>query len=212
MARHRLSPEEQLDLVVLGTNNRGKVSDLCRQYGVSRSSFYRWQRKLYFNREAREAIEDAVQKFVMVNCMWSLPPRAERSLREVLYRLPPTAAMTILDNPYIVVIYADSVSTCAYDLRCPPHPQVVQNWLHIVTLTQEMETMSDEALVGALAHEFAHVFLKHDAPPPACQSREALKQELNRVEEEADNVARKWGFGKEIEASRQWGHSQASGA
>ena len=209
MARHRLSPEEKFDLVVLGTNNPGKVSELCRQYGVYRSSFYRWQRKLYFD---RETIEDAVQDFVMVNCMWSLPPRAERSLREVFYRLPPRAATTILHNPNILVMYTDSISTRAHSICYPPHPEAIQYWLHIVTLTPEIETMSDEALVGAIAHEFAHVFLKHDAPPLRCEDKEEFMRELNRGEEEADNLAKKWGFGKEIEASRQWGHSQAYGA
>jgi len=185
------------------------VSAMCRKHGVSPSAFYRWKWELYFDSETRE---DAVQKFIVVNCKRSLPTRAERCLRQVLYRLPPREAMTILENPYILVIYVDSFSTRAHPIQCPPHHEMVENWLHIVTLTNELELMPNEALVGAIAHELAHVYLMHDAPPLDCQDKEEFMREENRREEEANNLAKKWGFTKEIEALRQWGRSQASGA
>ena len=209
MTGRRLSPEQKEALLLEGMANPGMVSSLCRQYGVSRSSFYRWMWELNFDPKARR---DAADMFVLTNYLDSLPSRAKRSLREVLYRLPPRAATTILDNPNILVMYTDSVSTRAHNICCPPHPEAIQYWLHIVTLTPEIETMSDEALVGAIAHEFAHVFLKHDAPPLRCEDKEEFVREVNRREEEADKLARKWGFATEIEAIWQCGHSQASGA
>lgn len=203
MTGRRLSPEQK-QMVFEGIANPGKVSALCRQYGVSRSTFYRLRRELIFNSEARE---DAVDDFLATKCMLSLPQRAERCLRQVLYRLPLRAAMTILDNPYLLVIYVNSFSIRAYNIRCLPHPHSIDYWFHIVTLTQEMETMSDEALVGAIAHELAHVFLGHDAPPFRCEDKEEFVREVNRREEEANNLAKKWGLTKEIEALRQWVHS-----
>jgi hypothetical protein len=149
--------------------------------------------------------------FILTNCLGSLPSRVKQSIREVLYRLPWRAAMTILDSPYILVIYADSVSTCAYNIQCPPHHQAVKYWLHIVTLTQELEPMPDEVLMAAIAHEFAHVFLKHAVPPLQCEDKGEFMREENKREEEANNLAKKWGFMKEIEALQQWGRSQASG-
>lgn len=119
--------------------------------------------------------------------------------------------MTIPDNPYILVIYADSVSNCAYRILCPPQHQAAEYWLHIVTLTQELEPMPDEALMGAIAHELTHVFLKHAAPSLECEDKEEFMREENRREEEANNLAKKWGFTKEIEALRQWGVAKRLG-
>jgi len=127
-----------------------------------------------------------------------------------LYRLPPGEAITILEKPYILVIYIDSFSTRAYQIQCPPYHEVEGYWLHIVTLTNELELMSDEALVGAIAHELAHVYLKHDVPPLECQDKEEFMREEQRREEEANNLAKKWGFTKEIEALSKWLQGQES--
>jgi transposase-like protein len=45
MSRCRLSPEQKVELVVLGLNSPGKLSELCRQYQVHPSQFYRWKRQ-----------------------------------------------------------------------------------------------------------------------------------------------------------------------
>ena len=38
------SPQERLELILLGLGRRGTVAELCRQAGVSRELFYRWLR------------------------------------------------------------------------------------------------------------------------------------------------------------------------
>jgi transposase-like protein len=40
------SPEERLELILLGLGRRVPVRDLCRQAGVSRELFYRWLRSV----------------------------------------------------------------------------------------------------------------------------------------------------------------------
>ena len=45
MGRGRLSPEQKAELVILGIGNPGKVSELCRQYQVHPSQFYRWKKQ-----------------------------------------------------------------------------------------------------------------------------------------------------------------------
>ena len=38
------SPQERLELILLGINRNQTAEDLCRQAGVSRELFYRWMR------------------------------------------------------------------------------------------------------------------------------------------------------------------------
>ena len=45
MALGRLSPKQKVELVMLGIGNPGKVSELCRQYQVHPSLFYRWKKQ-----------------------------------------------------------------------------------------------------------------------------------------------------------------------
>ena len=45
MGKSRLSPEQKTELVILEIGNPGKVSKLCRQYGVHPSLFYRWKKQ-----------------------------------------------------------------------------------------------------------------------------------------------------------------------
>lgn len=61
-----------------------------------------------------------------------------------------------------------------------------------------------QSIGGVTVHELAHVYLKHDTSTLERQDKEEFIQELNRVEEETNNLAKKWGFKKEIEALQQW--------
>ena len=45
MGKSRLGAEQKVELVVLGIANPGKVSELCRQYGVHPSLYYRWKKQ-----------------------------------------------------------------------------------------------------------------------------------------------------------------------
>lgn len=50
--------------------------------------------------------------------------------------------------------------------------------------------LSDEAALGVIAHELAHVWLNEHSGPEDSDSRE----------DEADGLARSWGFGRELDA------------
>lgn len=53
-----------------------------------------------------------------------------------------------------------------------------------------LDALSERAAVGVIAHELAHAWLnEHERP------EESRKREL-----EADNLARRWGFGPELDA------------
>ncbi len=64
-----------------------------------------------------------------------------------------------------------------------------------IDMLEECSCGNDDIKIGVIAHELAHVYLKH----PYCSSgSKGLKNE-----EEADSLASNWGFAKELKASRR---------
>jgi len=57
-----------------------------------------------------------------------------------------------------------------------------------------LSKMPDEAVVGVIAHEFAHAWLNEKAYPSTSKRREA----------EANKIASRWGFRKEIRALQKY--------
>ncbi len=53
-----------------------------------------------------------------------------------------------------------------------------------------LDRLSDRAALGVIAHEIAHAWLNEHANPEQSKAREA----------EADQLARSWGFGEELDA------------
>ncbi|GJQ58599.1 MAG: hypothetical protein D8M57_08970 [Candidatus Scalindua sp. AMX11] len=64
-----------------------------------------------------------------------------------------------------------------------------------VDMLEDGSCGNDDVKIGVIAHELAHVYLKH---PHTSSGRKGLKNE-----EEADSLASHWGFGKEVKASRR---------
>ena len=54
---------------------------------------------------------------------------------------------------------------------------------------------NDDVKIGVIAHELAHVYLKH---PHSSSGRKGLENE-----EEADSLTSNWGFAKDVKASRR---------
>jgi hypothetical protein len=59
--------------------------------------------------------------------------------------------------------------------------------------TELLNQLSEDAYVGVIAHELAHAWLNEYVVPENSHAREA----------EADELARMWGFGKELDALEQ---------
>ncbi len=60
----------------------------------------------------------------------------------------------------------------------------------ITFYSELMDQLSDQAAGGVIAHELAHAWLNEHVVPAESQERE----------QEADSLARKWGFGPELDA------------
>lgn len=135
-----------------------------------------------------------VQDFLANNCLGWLEgsDQVRQAVTEVLCRLPDNAAEVLLCNNDIVVI--DGSTSCAWSWRyaCPPHEKVLSRLLYAVVLRYALREMPYKAVVGEVAHEFAHVFRKH-------RVHSSSEREAKNEQEEADNTAREWGFGEELE-------------
>ena len=42
--RTRFSPEEKIRIVMMGLRGEGKVSEICRQFGIYESQYYKWSK------------------------------------------------------------------------------------------------------------------------------------------------------------------------
>lgn len=66
----------------------------------------------------------------------------------------------------------------------------------MIYLSQALELLSDDAVMGAVAHELAHLIQGHlDVP--------AEKRGEDTTEKDADETVRAWGLGKELKAYRE---------
>ena len=65
-----------------------------------------------------------------------------------------------------------------------------KNRQRITFYTDLLDRLSDRAAVGVVAHELAHAWLNEHISPEASRKREG----------EADELARKWGYGVYLEA------------
>jgi hypothetical protein len=134
-----------------------------------------------------------VQDFMGNNCLgwFKGSKQVSRALTEVLCRLPDEAADFILCNSDIVVIDGSSSAAWSRRLDCPAYNEPHERRVHIVVLRKRLRDMPYKAVVGEVAHELAHVFAGHDVKSDeSCQ-------------EEADRLARDWGFGDEIDALKR---------
>ncbi len=93
---------------------------------------------------------------------------------ELLYRTIPT----VLDQTPTTVIFAPNAGGLC---------TVVPNAEVMVYLSPELEIESQEQVTFTVAHEFAHVVLKHS---PLCWNLDQSKQD----EQAADDLAKAWGF------------------
>lgn len=131
-----------------------------------------------------------VQDFLGNNCLgwFEGSGKAKRALTEFLCRLPDKVADTVLCNSSIAVIDGASSAAWSWRLVCPAYGRVHETQLHIIVLRKHLRGMPYKAVVGEVAHEFAHVVAGHDM------------RSDERCQAEADSLAKNWGFQEEIDA------------
>ena len=130
-----------------------------------------------------------VEDFLGNNCLgwFEGSEKVKQAVTEVLCRLPQEAADVLLCNSDIVVI--DGSSSCAWSWRhvCLGHDGLLEKLLYVVVLRVALRDMPYKAVVGEVAHELAHVFLRHRLYDP------------EDVQKQADATASQWGFQEEID-------------
>jgi len=73
----------------------------------------------------------------------------------------------------------------------PPHGKAGEEGVQSITFYVDLlSQLSETASVGVIAHELAHAWLNEHVSPEESQVRER----------EADALARRWGFGRELDA------------
>lgn len=140
-------------------------------------------------REKRKQRLAEVEDFLGNNCFpwFEGSGKLRQAVTEVLCRLPQKAADMLLCNSKISVVDGSSSAAWPWRQVCPPHSDYLETFLYIVVLRQELREMPYRAVVGEVAHEFAHVFLEHRLDAP------------EKAQQEADETARQWGFEEEID-------------
>lgn len=95
------------------------------------------------------------------------------------------------DFPIFSLYQTDITDTeCAFVI-----PGEVDQVFFNIEMLEDSSCGNDDVKIGVIAHELAHVYLKH---LHSSSVRKGLKNE-----EEADSLASNWGFAKEIKASRK---------
>ena len=115
---------------------------------------------------------------------WKLLKRfAERMPKEALHKLihKPFQVMEV-ESARVEDIGCPLGLTCPYGEKKPLRKLVLLDHHYL-------SEFSEKAVIGVLAHEFAHVALDQPFLPP---------EEAERNEKEADELATKWGFAEEI--------------
>ena len=127
--------------------------------------------------------------------------RYHRLTAEGIYRLPDDSGLKSLDK--IVVSERPVKRTVGITrVRTEYETNELVYAIQRITFYRDLlEHLSDQAVLGAIAHEFAHVWLNHHEGPDMGRARERA----------ADRLARKWGFGPELDALKMESYTDWTG-
>lgn len=120
-----------------------------------------------------------------------LSARVFRWCLEVLAQMPETARENFLDQHFGVWWLHPGTSCCAASGSITR-----RTWHPIIILQSDLACVPVNEAKGIIAHEFAHLVLKHWHP------RQLRYKTDDRREAEADRLACDWGFSEEIAALR----------
>lgn len=110
----------------------------------------------------------------------------ENALRCVLEKLQLPDVEKLVRQRNLIVAYFLGTST---NLCCPyPRDKNGDEYIRVVILRESLKDLQFDAIMGEIAHELAHVFLKHE------------KKSDTGLEREANAQVRNWGLGKELKA------------
>lgn len=140
--------------------------------------------------EERETFWGEVLIEEFLGC-YSLPanPRTYKLLKEFAQRMPKKALQKLIDQN--IAIWESNPIARAEHIECPirfkcPYDEKKRGLNFVLLDSHSFNKLSAKAAIGVLAHEFAHIALKH----------RALSEQ--KIEGEADELASKWGFAEEI--------------
>ena len=115
-------------------------------------------------------------------------PKLRKLINYVLRRIPDEYEE---DFPMFSLYQTDIIDAeCAFVV-----PGDVDQVFINVDMLEDSACGNDDVKIGVIAHELAHVYLKH---PHSSSGRKGLENE-----EAADSLASNWGFAKEVKASRR---------
>jgi hypothetical protein len=121
-------------------------------------------------------------------------PKLQGALREVIMRLPEEALDTLVDDRNVFIIFPEQHANSVHLLRWahPPSKKWSADEQWLVVLAGYLRDLPYSAVVGTIAHELAHVYLRQQGLPSG-------EQEAGELQ--ADDLAKQWGFYEEVEAS-----------
>lgn len=122
-------------------------------------------------------------------------PKLEKALVEFMTRLDDDLFNELSSEDILILDCATEASTVRTLTRyCKGHRKLKEHKTHIIVFRRGLQDLSPRAVLGEVAHEFGHLIssLRHDV-------KTGLPATL---EQEADALAKGWGFAEEIEANR----------
>lgn len=128
---------------------------------------------------------------------WSLDagmrPKLDRALTQFVSRIDDDLVQKFSKEIICIVDSAVKRSTTrVLDLACEPHSgQTLGHQVHIVVFRPEVDKLSDKALLGEVAHAFAHLALRLD--------HRIDSETMPTGEDIADTIAASWGFKEEVD-------------
>ena len=138
-----------------------------------------------------------VELFMSGNCFYATyQPTLLQAIQEVLERLPEEAFETLVTERDIHIFFPESNANTVYLMNdvMPPNAELRTKPRWFVQLADYLNSSSHMKVVGTIAREFAHVYLKQAGLPSNIKDLE---------EEKADDLAITWGFEQEIAASKE---------
>ena len=130
---------------------------------------------------------------------WSLDakmsPKLDKALTEFTSRIEDDLFKRFGDEIICVIDCTSGSSTIRpLDIACSPHSKKkLRHHVYIMVFRSEIEKLSEKAILGEVAHEFAHLALRLD--------HKIDSETIPTGEDMADSLAVSWGFKEEIDAN-----------
>ncbi|MEJ2587900.1 MAG: hypothetical protein P8165_10055 [Deltaproteobacteria bacterium] len=120
-------------------------------------------------------------------------------ISRVLQRIPKKDRVVLKQKRNVVFVVSDSANAEAMFIAPPTEMKMIPVWL--VTLPIEVFCYEIHEMIYTIAHELAHVFLKHIPYAGGLSDKEDSVQAIRATEIVADQKVIAWGFEDELRKS-----------